>query len=78
VAAEAKRFTNLLPTYRSSPELFVLQQRMDTLKRVLANVQYKWNLPPAAGGRPPEVRLQMNPEPPKAKAITPQVVDDHH
>jgi membrane protease subunit HflK len=69
VAAEAKRFSNLLPTYRSNPELFVLQQRTETLKRVLPNAEYKWSLPPSSGGRPPEVRLQMNPEPPKAEAI---------
>jgi regulator of protease activity HflC (stomatin/prohibitin superfamily) len=69
VAAESQRFTNLVETFRVNPELFVLQQRTETLKRVMPNVQYKWNLPPTAGGRPPEVRIQMNPEPPKAESI---------
>jgi regulator of protease activity HflC (stomatin/prohibitin superfamily) len=69
VAAEAKRFENLLPSYRSSPELFVIQQKTETLKRLLPNVDYKWNLPPSSGDRKPTVWLQMNPEPPKAEAI---------
>jgi modulator of FtsH protease HflK len=77
VAAEAKRFENLLPSYRSSPDLFVLQQKAETLKRVLPHVDYKWNLPPNSGGRPPELRLQMNPEPPKAEAIGANLPKEH-
>jgi len=78
VAAEAKRFENLLPAYRLNPDLFLLQQQTETLKRVLANVGDPWILPKDAGGKPPELRLQMNREPPKPKPIAQPASDDHH
>ncbi len=77
VAAEAKRFTDLLPGYRSNPALFVQQQQTEVLKRVMNNVQDKWVLPKESNGKAPELRLQLNREPPKPKPVAAPQGDGH-
>jgi membrane protease subunit HflK len=68
VAAEAQRFTELLPAYRRNPDLFKRQRQLETWQRVLTNAQYKMVLPRGVDGKPVEVRLQLGSEQPKPKA----------
>ncbi len=78
VAAEARRFTDLLPAYQSNPALFVQQRQMETMQKVLKNAKEKWGLlPEQAGGKPGEVRLQLNREQQKIKALVPAGEDNH-
>jgi membrane protease subunit HflK len=72
LTAEAKRFSDLLPKYRGNPSLFAQQQLVEVMGQVLTNVQDKMYLPVHADGRPTEVRLMLNREPPQPKtAATP-------
>jgi membrane protease subunit HflK len=66
VAAEAKRFSDLLPQYRANPELFAHQRLTETLGRVLTNAHDKFLIPQRPDGKPVEIRLQLNREPAKA------------
>ncbi len=68
VAAQAERFRELLPQYRQNPELFVQQRLSETLARSLTNVQDKIFLTENGDGRPKELRLLLNREPPKVRA----------
>ncbi|HKQ40753.1 MAG TPA: protease modulator HflK [Verrucomicrobiae bacterium] len=73
VAAEAERFTHLLPQYRSNPDLFMRQYRSETIQRVWTNAQEKWILPPG------EHRLQLDRQPPKLRTFSPlQQGEDKH
>lgn len=65
VRAQADRFTELLPKYQANPSLFVQQRLTETLGRVFTNVQDKIFLTEGADGRPKELRLLLNREPPK-------------
>lgn len=65
VRSQADRFNELLPKYRANPSLFVQQRLTETLGRVLTNVQDKIFLTESADGRPKELRLLLNREPPK-------------
>lgn len=67
VAAEAQRFSRLLPEYRKNPDLFRQRLHTETLQRVLANASEKWSFPQPANGQSDEIRLQLSREPPKAK-----------
>jgi len=81
VAAEAKRFKDLLPAYQSNPSLFLLQQQTEAIKHIVTNAQTdKIILPDRAGGKPREVRIQLNREPLKPQAPEPakKPADDHH
>jgi len=80
VAAEAKRFTNLLPAYKSNPALFVEQQRAEAVKQIVTNAQTdKIVLPNRSGGKPRELRVQFNREPLKPPAPEPaKAEEDHH
>ncbi len=71
VAADAKRFSDLLPDYRRNPDLFLLQQQTEVLQRVLTNAQEKIVLPTRADGQPRELRLQLSREPQKVKPLEP-------
>jgi membrane protease subunit HflK len=78
VAADARRFTDLLPAYRSNPELFIRQRQTETLQRVLTNAETrKWVLPPAVAGKPRTLRLELN-EPPRPKPPEPAAKEDKH
>lgn len=69
VAAEAKRYTDLLPAYRSSPQLFMKLHQTEVWRRVVTNAQDKYVLPQRVGGKPPELRLQLNREPQKPSTV---------
>jgi hypothetical protein len=71
LAAEAERFKGLLPNYQSNPQLFVQQNLVQTMARVLTNVTDKIYLPTTTDGKPIELRLLLNREPPKPKTETP-------
>jgi modulator of FtsH protease HflK len=70
ITAEAKRFSDLLPKYESNPGLFAQQTLVQAMGPILTNVQDKIFLPQRADGKPRELRLQLNREPPQAKTAT--------
>jgi membrane protease subunit HflK len=65
--ADAKRFSDLLPQFESNPSLFVQQTLLPVMSQALTNVQDKMFLPVHADGRPVELRLMINREPPEPK-----------
>jgi membrane protease subunit HflK len=67
VAADAERFNGLLAKYESNPDLFMQQQFVQTMSRVLTNVSEKIYLPERADGKSRQLRLLLNREPPKQK-----------
>ena len=70
-AGEASLFQGLLARYEGNPGLFIQQRLIETAGRVLTNVQDKVYLPSGAGGKPIELRLLLNREPPKQVQETP-------
>ena len=73
VAAEAERFTHLLPQYRSNPELFMRQYRSETVNRVWTNAQEKWIVRPGQ-----QIRTQVDRQPPKLRTYSPLQQEDKH
>ena len=71
--AEAKRFTDLLPQYQKYPALFAQQKVAEAMTEALTNVEDKMFLPEREDGKPREIRLMVNREPPAPKtgAATP-------
>jgi len=67
ITAEAKRFGDLLPKYESNPGLFVQVTLVQAMGPMLTNVQDKIFLPERADGKPRELRLMLNREPPQPK-----------
>jgi membrane protease subunit HflK len=67
LTAEAKRFNDLLPKYESNPSLYVQQTFVQVIGPALTNVQDKWFFPIHADGKPYEIRLELNREPPQQK-----------
>jgi len=67
ITAEAKRFGDLLPQYQGNPGLFEQMTFVQTMAQVFTNVQDKIYLPQRADGKPRELRLQLNREPPQPK-----------
>jgi membrane protease subunit HflK len=63
VAAEAKKFNDLLPRYQADPGLFRQRLLTETAGRVLTNAQFKAFLAVPPNGRPWELRLQLAQEP---------------
>lgn len=63
--SDAERFKALLPKYRENPDLFVQQRLIESIAKVLPNVE-KW-VEPGLGGASRELRLLLNREPQKAK-----------
>ena len=72
MAAQADRFQEILPEYRSHPALFVQQRLTETLGHVLTNVQDKIFLADSGSGRSKELRLLLNREVPKQKTEEPK------
>lgn len=70
VTSAADSFRQLLPKYESNPDLFVQQRLVETMGRVLTNVQNKIYLADRADGKPRELRLLLNRELPKPKTET--------
>jgi membrane protease subunit HflK len=71
ITAEAKRFSDLLPKYESNPSLFAQQTLVQMMGPILTNVQDKIFLPTRADGKPRELRLMLNREPPKPQTAAP-------
>jgi modulator of FtsH protease HflK len=67
ITSEAKRFSDLLPQYQTNSSLFVQQTFVQAMGQAFTNVQDKMYLPVHADGKPFEVRLQLNREPPQPK-----------
>lgn len=67
VLAEAKRFNDLLPLYQNDPRLLTEQYLVQTMDQVLTNSE-KWVEPTSNNGKPTELRLQLNREPPQPKS----------
>ena len=70
-AGEASLFQGLLARYESNSDLFVQQRLIETAGRVLTNAQDKIYLPTSTDGKPIELRLLLNREPPKQPTQTP-------
>ncbi|HVU26962.1 MAG TPA: protease modulator HflK [Verrucomicrobiae bacterium] len=64
LTADAKRFSDLLPKYENNPSLFEQQTLIAAMGGILTNVQDKIYLPQRADGKPRELRLLLNREPP--------------
>ena len=73
VAAEAERFSHLLPQYQSNPQLFMRQHRSETVNRVMTNAQEKL-IVPASG----QLRLQLDRQQPKLRTFSPLQMEDKH
>ena len=67
VQADAKAFSDLLPNYEINPALFRQQELVQVMGQALTNVDFKTYLPTTANGKPIELRLLLNREPPGAK-----------
>ena len=67
ITAEAKRFGDLLPKFESNPSLFAQVTLMQAMGPILTNVQDKIFLPERTDGKPRELRLMLNREPPAPK-----------
>jgi modulator of FtsH protease HflK len=68
LVAEAKRFSDILPYYQTNTSLYMQQTFVSMIGPALTNVQDKWYVPVRADGKPYELRLQLNREPPQPKA----------
>jgi membrane protease subunit HflK len=68
IQADAKTFTDLLPAFKMNQNLFAQQKVAETMALVLTNVQDKFFLPQRADGKPRELRLMLNREPPQPKS----------
>ena len=66
IQADAKAFTDLLPAYEMNRYLFTQQKVAETMAVVLTNVDKQF-LPTHADGKPIEVRVMVNREPPEPK-----------
>jgi membrane protease subunit HflK len=71
ITAEAKRFSDLLPKFESNPSLFAQVTLVQAMGPILTNVQDKIFLPGRADGKPRELRLMLNREPPAPKTEAP-------
>ena len=70
VKADAGAFIDLLPKYQSNPNLFVQQRLVEAMSQALTNVQDKIFFSTRADGKPRELRLMLNREPPAPKTAT--------
>lgn len=62
VQSEAEVFTNLLPQYKSNPQLFAQMKLAEAMPEILTNTE-KLFLPQRADGKTRELRLLLNREP---------------
>ncbi|HEX4264126.1 MAG TPA: protease modulator HflK [Verrucomicrobiae bacterium] len=70
LASRSSNFVSILPWYRTNKDLFVVQQFNQTMGRVLTNVQEKIYVAERADGKPRDLWLQLNREPPKPSTAT--------
>jgi modulator of FtsH protease HflK len=64
VQADAKAFTDLLPYYKINPALFRQEELVQMMGQALTNVQFKGYMPTSANGKPTDLWLLLNREPP--------------
>ena len=60
VKSQAERFKEVLPRYQANSSLFVQQRLLETVGRVLTNVQDKFLIPEGADGKTKEIRYILN------------------
>lgn len=70
LASRATNFVNILPWYQTNRDLFVVQQFNQTMSRVLTNLDDKIYVSERAGGKPRDLWLMLNREPPKPITAT--------
>ncbi|HZI30738.1 MAG TPA: protease modulator HflK [Candidatus Binatia bacterium] len=68
VESDAEAFTKLLPRYKENPNLFAQMEVAKAMSQILTNVQEKMFLPERGDGKPRELRLLLNREPPGPKS----------
>jgi membrane protease subunit HflK len=68
LVASAQQFKDILPYYKQDPSLYVQQTFVQMIGSSLTNVEDKWYLPQRADGKPRELRLLLNREPPGTNA----------
>jgi len=68
IESDAGAFLQLLPKYQANPNLFAQLELTKAMTVVLTNVQDKIYLPQRADGKPRELRLMLNREPPQPKS----------
>jgi modulator of FtsH protease HflK len=67
VQADTKAFSDLLPNYNINPDLFEQEELVQTMGSALTNVQFKGFMPTTASGKPQDLWLLLNREPPEPK-----------
>jgi regulator of protease activity HflC (stomatin/prohibitin superfamily) len=67
ITADASAFTNILAQTKGNPSLYAQLTLVKTMGEVLTNVQRQEYLPTHTDGKPIEVRLMLNDEPPQPK-----------
>jgi regulator of protease activity HflC (stomatin/prohibitin superfamily) len=72
LVAEARRFNDILPYYRTNTTLYVQQTFVQMVGPAFTNVQDKWFLPLRPDSKPYELRLQLNRLPPQPPAQSAQ------
>ena len=68
IQSDAEAFRALLPKYEGNPQLYAQLELTKVMAIVLTNVQDKIFLPQRADGKPRELRLMLNREPPQPKS----------
>lgn len=70
ISSRATNFLSILPWYRTNADLFVQQRFNETMGRVLTNLQDKIYVPERTDGKPIDLWLMLNREPPKPSTAT--------
>jgi membrane protease subunit HflK len=70
LASRSSNFVSILPWYQTNKDLFVQQQFNETMGRVLTNLQDKIYVAERADGKPRDLWLMLNREPPKPSTAT--------
>ena len=71
IQSDAGAFTQLLPQYKSNPNLFAQLELTRAMSLILTNVGEKKFLPTHTDGKPVELRLMLNNELPQSKSANP-------
>ncbi|HEY2083266.1 MAG TPA: protease modulator HflK [Verrucomicrobiae bacterium] len=70
LASRSSNFVSILPWYQTNKDLFMVQQFNQTMGRVLTNVQDKIYVSERTDGKPRDLWLMLNREPPKPITAT--------
>ena len=71
VQSDAEAFSKLLPQYKSNPQLYAQLELAKAMPQIFTNVEKSF-LPQRADGKPRELRLMLNREPPQARSAATQ------